>query len=154
MSKSKNIVINVPAEKTRTSTGIVEDKDKIKDSLQSYVHIKNQKLREMLIPGKTYVRYINKKDKGLRIGGFVKQVSNDAIMLSKNGRTWPVQFKSNNVYAKVSGLYENMEKAHVLNHLFDNVAEKKMRVQNLENGKWVTLSWDEFIQTYCDKYYL
>ena len=45
-------------------------------------------MRNLLVSGKTYVRYVNKKDKGLRIGGFLKQVSDDAMILSKNLTLW------------------------------------------------------------------
>lgn len=154
---SKNIIINVPTEKSSASkrpSNIIYDKARIKQALDSYVHIKNKTMRNLLVPGKTYMRYINKKDKGLRIGGFLKQVSDDAMILAKNGKTWPITLNDNTIYAKVSNLYENMEKASVLDHIFDMVQEKKLKIQiKDDSNKWKNTSWDDLMQDYCTKHY-
>ena len=152
---TKNIVVQ---EKDK---GKDKDKDKqprskyivyvakdIKTALADYTLINTARIRNLLIPGKTYIRYINKEDKGLRIGGFLRQISEDYVTLSSNNKVWTVTFEKNKIYAKLTKMYEDMEKADAYDFFQELLQSKKVKIQTKKGDKWTDTSWENVLKLY------
>ncbi len=148
---TKNIVIKAPAtkgQKRGTTPSIITDPKKIKEALADYTQINTPRIRELLITGKTYIRYINKEDKGLRLGGFLRQITEDYVTLSSGKSVWTIKFEKNKIYAKLTKMYENMEKADAYDFINELVDKKTIKLQVKKSGKWTDITWENVLQLY------
>ena len=149
---TKTIVLRKPPEKEKEekpkSKYITYDKEAIKTALVDYTLINSAKKRDLLIPGKTYIRYISKEDKGLRRGGFLKQISEDYAVIYVNNKVWTLSFEKFKIYAKLTKMYEDMEKADAYDFLQELLESNTIKLQTKKSGKWVDTSWENVLKLY------
>lgn len=144
MTKSIDIVESKP-EKKKRKPSTVTDKKKIATYLEGYTKIKNLKEATMLIPFKTHIKYVNKEDKALRVGGLLMKVNEQFIVLKSNSFTWRISMEKNNIYAKSSG-QDDAEKL-----LFVNFLEEQFKSEELKvfHGR-KRLTWEQLLEHYAN----
>lgn len=140
----------VPQNKNNfVGTGYLVDKETIADKLKGYEVVEEKNIPSMLFPGKTYIRYINRGDKALRMGGLVIKINKETLILSNNGKNWPVNIKNNKIYRNYTENNTRNENLDFFNFLKEQIMddEIRLRVKNKDN-RWVSLEWNDLDKLY------
>jgi len=130
-------------------TGYLVDKETIAEKLKGYELVEEKNIPSMIFAGKTYVKYINKSDKALRMGGLVIKINKETLILSNNGKNWPVNIKNNKIYRNYTENNTKNENLEFFNFLKEQIMddEIKVKAKNREN-RWVNLEWEELEKLY------
>ena len=98
-----------------------------------------------------HLKNINNKDGGLRTGGYVKNISDEYVMLTNNDKQWPVKKEHNtffkkNVIAPVPS--ESIDIHDMVEFMIGSCEYNIMRIQVSNKGSWKNVSWTEFERFY------
>lgn len=140
----------VPKNKNNfVGTGYLTDRDAIKEKLSGYEVVDEKNIASMVFPGKTYVKYINRADKALRMGGLVIKINKETLILSNNGKHWPVNIKNNKIYRNYTENNTRNENLDFFNFLKEQINDDEIRikVKNKEN-RWINLDWEDLDKLY------
>jgi len=130
-------------------TGYLTDKEVIKDKLAGYEVVDEKNIGSMIFAGKTYVKYINRSDKALRMGGLVIKINKETLILSNNGKNWPVNIKNNKIYRNCTENNTKNENLDFFNFLKEQIIDDEIRVKvKNKDNRWVNMSWEELDKLY------
>ena len=120
---------------------------KIKERLKEYEKITNIKDTNILIPRKSYIQYINKKDGGIRsVAYFLKSfIAENSIMLIsiRSNYIWKISLENYNIYAKMNA-QEDAEKIRFVDFLENKSNDKSLSF--VYNGK--SINWVNLVELY------
>ena len=149
---SKDIQITLPSgnedvpKKRQYKSQRISDPEQIAKALADFTQLKSQKDCNVLIPGKTLIRYLDKKDRVLRKSALFINIMNDNITLNAGTLYWKVSLNNYEVYANLKS-QEIDEKFRFLDFI-----EKKMNSKELvcmyKNKK---VNWDGLLTAYIDE---
>ena len=123
----------VPQNKNNfVGTGYLVDKETIVDKLKGYEVVEEKNIPSMLFPGKTYIRYINRGDKALRMGGLVIKINKETLILSNNGKNWPVNIKNNKIYRNYTENNTRNENLDFFNFLKEQIMDDEIRLKEYD----------------------
>ena len=148
---TKNIQIALPDDepspkKRQYKSQRISDPEQIAKVLVDFTQLKSQKDCNVLIPGKTLIRYLDKKERVLRKSASFINVTNDNITLNAGKLYWTISFKNYEVYANLKS-QEIDEKFRFLDFI-----EEKMKSKELVCAyKDKKVNWDGLLSAYIDE---
>ena len=148
-TKNRQIALpddETPPKKRQYKSQRISDPDQIAKVLVDFTQLKSQKDCNVLIPGKTLIRYLDKKERVLRKSAIFINVMNDNITLNAGKLYWTISFKNHEVYANLKSQEIN-EKFRFLDFIEEKMKSKEL-VCVYKNKK---VNWDGLLSAYIDE---